>query len=574
MIRRYFLPLLLGAALPLAAAAPAAALDLRGPALAADSNFGQGWSPEMLAAAQGLGVRALRDAVYWSLVERDGEFHFDRKRTSYPDKVAAAGLRMSLVVNNGHPDYDDGKTPHSKRAVAAFARDAAETVKRFPVIDSVEVGNEFNSANFVDGPVKEGGLSQRVAYYAALLKATHDAVKAARPEVRILGGGVHSIPVGYLQRLFALGAAADMDALALHPYSTPPEQLARQIAVLRRLPQAAEMPIEVTEFGTTDAAAAPGFLLRNYCQMALSGVSRAVWFPLNARGDGLEPLVDDTGAATPTGRAYATAARLLEGKPVSDAAPDPFTYACQFGDRALVIWGAPRALHLGRSDLQAFDPSGAPLAPSLLQLSETDPILVTGESPFVLGTDVTLGPQRLIADSYDQYAFPGGRTEDGFDRYVLAGGKRVELEMRPGQEAPGRPWTPYLAAADNPWVRLQARSLLPGGSSDRPEMIVQSFTAPHAMTLRAEARFTPAQRSADGIEVTVALNDRVLFRGVGKDPQVFDGKPLTLKAGDTLSFTVGPNGNAKGDVTAYRITLRRAAPAEGTAAGTGSGPAD
>ena len=572
-VHPFLLPLLLPVLLALA---PPAAAELQGPILGAASNFGQGWQPDLLAAARALGVRDLRDAVYWSEVERRGAFTFDRSVTTYPDAVAAAGMDMSLTVNNGHPDHDGGATPYTRSGIAAFARDAAETVARFPAIDAVEVGNEFNSANFVTGPVRNATLGERAAVYAALLKATHDAVKAVRPGVRVLGGGVHSIPGGYLGRLFALGAAADMDALALHPYSTAPEQFARQIAVLRRLPNAAAIPIEVTEFGTADAAAAPGFLMRYYCQMALAGVTRAVWYPLSARGDGLVPLIDAHGAATATGRAYATVARLFEGRPAADAAPDPFTYACRFGDRALVIWGAPRALRLARADLRALDPTGAPRAGAgggragrgALELSETDPIVVTGSAPFTLGTDVTLGPQRVIADSYDQFAYPGGPAPDGvgrvggvgggFDRFIRAAGRRVAFETHPGQDAPGRPWTPYLAAAGNPTVRLQAGTLLPGGTGAAPDVVVQSFSAPREMTVTAEAHLAPATRSRDGVTLAVTLNGAPLYSATLASATTYESGPLHLARGDVLSFAVGPNGNANGDVTAYRITLRKA----------------
>lgn len=147
-----------------------------------------------------------------------------------------------------------------------------------------------------------------------------------------------------MERLFALGAGRYMDALAFHPYTTPPEQLARQIAVLRRVPGLSGMPLEATEFGDPNPATAPGTFLRYYCQMALSGVSRAVWYPLNPRGDGLTPLIGADLMPTPVGRAFATAQRLMEHRPATDAAPDPFTYGCRFGASTWLLWGAPRAV--------------------------------------------------------------------------------------------------------------------------------------------------------------------------------------------------------------------------------------
>ena len=555
------MPARLVCALALLAALPVAALDLRGPELGAASNFGQLWAPAMFKAAQALGLRNCRDAVYWDEVEQPGgTFTFATMSTTYPAMVAAAGQTMSLTVNNGHPAYDGGVTPYTPAAIAAFARDAAETVKRFPAITAVEVGNEINSANFVTGPLKAAPLDQRALGYLAILRAVHDAVKAVNPKVRILGGGVHSIPVGYLAPMFAAGAAGAMDALALHTYTTPAEQLVRQIAVFRRLPGAADLPLDVTEFGEPDPAKAPGLLLRNYCQMALAGVDRAVWYPLNPRGDGLAPLIDGAGQITATGRAFRQIGSLMERLPVADVAPDPFTYACRFGDRTLVIWGAARALHLTRPGLTATDPTGTALDPATLTLSETDPITVTGPAPLTLGTDVTLAPQTVIADSYDQFAYPGvpGQPADPFTRVALEGDTVLALETHGGQDRQGAPWTPYLGVPGTTFARLTADVLLPGTHADKQVVIVHRFTAPADMTVTAESRLSPASHSEDGIRYDLTLNGAPLDGAVLTAPADRTTAPLHLKRGDVLAFAVGPNVTPTGDATDYRFTLRRA----------------
>lgn len=543
------------------AALPAAALDLRGPELGAASNFGQVWAPDMFKAALALGVRNFRDAVYWDDVQQpDGQFAFATASTTFPDLMAAAGQTMSLTVNNGHPAFDGGVTPYTPAGIAAFARDAAETVKRFPAITAVEVGNEINSANFVTGPLKAEPLDQRALGYLAILRAVHDAVRAVNPKVRILGGGVHSIPVGYLAPMFAAGAAGAMDALALHTYTTPAEQLVRQIAVFRQLPGAADLPLDVTEFGEPDLAKAPGVLLRNYCQMALAGVNRAVWYPLNPRGDGLAPLIDATRQVTATGRTFHRIASLMEGVPVTNVAPDPFTYACLFGTRTLVIWGTPRALHLPRADLTATDPTGATLDPATLTLSETDPIVVTGAMPLTLGTDVTLAPQAVIADSYDQFAYPGvpGQPADPFTRVAVEGGAVLPLERHGGQDRQGAPWTPYLGVPGTTFARLTADVLLPGAHADKQVVIVHRFTAPADMTVAAESRLSPASRSEDGIRFDLTLNGAPIDGAVLTAPSDRITPPLHLKSGDVLAFAVGPNVTPTGDATDYRFTLRRA----------------
>ena len=548
----------LGLLLIFSNASQIAALELRGPKLAAASNFGQGFVEDLLSKALEVPVNDFRDAVYWDQVETaGGRFLFETPQTRYPDLLAKAGATMSLTVNNGHHSHESGNTPTSTSAVQAFGRHAAETVLRFPAINAVEVGNEFNSANFVFGPLKDAGIDARAEAYAALLQSVWAQVKAVRPNVRVIGGGVHSIPTGYLSRLIALGAVDFMDTIALHPYDTPTEQIARQIAVMRRLPELAEIPVEITEFGSQSPKAAPGYMLRAYCQMALSGVSRAVWYAVNTRGDGYAPLVDKDLGVTNAGRAFAFVRQTLEGLPVRDVAPDRFTYACLFEDRKLVIWGMPRTLTVMNDHVEVFDSTGDPLAGDVFHISETDPLILVTPKPLLLGHDVTLGPQRVLADSYHQFSFPGARADnqEGLERSVRTPDDQIPVQTMPGQDRPGRPWTPYLGVENNGSVLIHADSLLPGGSDDYPAEIVHTFTAPRMMRVDIMAHFAPVARSSDGISVAVRLDTAELAFHRGKDRFDYVATGLEIPQGGVLEFVVGPNRSAAGDVTAYRITL-------------------
>lgn len=546
-------------------AQPVAALDLRGPRLAAASNFGQGMLEEVLSAALSLGVTDFRDAVYWDRVEtRDGRLVYDMPTTVFPDAMAQGGAIMSLTVNNGHPAHEDGQTPLGPSAVAAFGRHAAETAARFSAIDAVQVGNEFNSANFVSGAISEQGLEVRAAAYMALLSSVAEQVQAARPGTRIIGGGVHSIPTGYLSQLAALGAAGRMDSLALHPYDTPVEQLARQIAVMRRDPPWATMPVEITEFGSQRADAAPGVMLRSYCQMALSGVSRAVWYALNRRGDGYVPLIAPDLRVTSAGRSFAFIRSEFEGVAVRDAGPDAFTYACRFGDRKLVIWGAPRGLWVDRERVAVLDAQGRAVPGPAgqnenWQLSETEPLVLIGQGALQAGRDYRLEPQPRVADSYHQFAFPDGAASDtGFARLVRSPAGTAPLVTMPGQDRPGTPWTPYLGRPDNPAVRLLSETMLPGGDAEYPVEILHRFTAPDTLRADLTLRLEPAARSADGVAVTVTLDGHILEARRGKTDLDMKLSGLVIQAGSVLDIAVGPNVTSAGDVTAYRFILSRA----------------
>lgn len=554
----------LAALLSLAAPGLAAPLMLRGPELAAASNFNQGWDAVAFEAAKAAPVRDFRDGIYWKQVEREpGRLRFDRPTTSYPLRIQAIGASMSLTVNWGNPLYDGGDTPHSPGAVAAFARFAAAAAETFPAIHAIEVGNEFNGTNFVAGPVKAVTSTERAGYYTTLLKATYAEVKRTRPGVAVLGGATHSIPAGYLWRILDLGGAEAMDEFALHPYTTPPEQLIAQIEVLRRHPAAAGLPIQVTEFGESDQAQAAGYLFRNYCQMALSGVTRAAWYPMNDRGDGLVPLVDPSGTITPAGRAYTFAARLLAGRPVRDAAPDPFTYACLFDQDTLVIWGEPRSLTL-EPGLAALDPEGQALDPEGLALSMESPVVVIapGGGSIRLGENVRLGAQTILADSFHQFGYPKGEQcqapGDGFERFLRRNGHEIPLRTFPGQERPGTLWTPYRANQHHQPAWLTATALLPARRAGLPTEVIHRFRANREMTVSVDAAWEQAEPGKSGVTVTIRQGDTVLDQATATSAFRFERPRLALGAGDVLDFAVGPGNGERVEGAGYRITIRSA----------------
>jgi len=536
-----------------------AADPMSAPVLGAASNFGQGWQPRMFQASQGIPINDFRDAVYWKLIEQaDGRYHYETDRTGYPERLGPLGAGMSLTVNNGHPAYDRGHTPQSPEAIAAFAQFAAKTIERFPSIHSVEVGNEMNSDTFVSGPGWDGDLQTRAASYAALLKATAQQVKKANPSVRILGGAAHSIPLSWFQALYENGVGEYMDALVIHPYTVPAEQMRRQIELLRQVPGVGDIPIEVTEFGTKDATAAPSHLIRNYCQMGLSGVTRVVWYPLNPRGDGLAPLLNKAGRPEPVGLTYQLISREFEGRPVTDFAPDPFTYACLFGDNRLVIWGEPRTLTFTATDLRAVDATGAPLDRDNLALSRDEPLVILSENTaIVLGENLVLGPQQVIADSVHQFAYPGTARSDPFERYVRQGGAEYALETRPGQEKNGVPWTPYLGTDRDGTARAGADWVLPSAWDSGPLEIAYRHQVKDTVRASIRIEITPSQRSIDGVELTVYLNGEVTDQSAVTERSNITLDPLDLSEGDVLEFVVGPGATARGDFSRFRVTILR-----------------
>ena len=540
-------------------ASSVAGQGLTGPSLGVASRFGQAWHPGILARAQAVPVFDFRDEIFWERVERnEGVFGFSQAMTNFPDAMARTRATASIILNPRHPQYDRGETVFSPGAATAFGRFSAAIVSRFPSVTSVEVGNEFNGPDFVSGPVLAQGLAARPAHYLQLLRAVHSAVRHARPDVRILGGAVLGIPDGYLGRLFGLGAGEFMDALAIHPYTTPAEHLRKQISVLRRIPAIATMPIEVTEFGSTDPALAAGKLLKGYCQFALSGVTRVVWYPLASRGDGLVPILKRDGTLTNVGRAYRLVQSNLVGQPVLDQSPDPYTYACRFGRGTMIIWGEPRSLRVD-AGVMVFGPSGQLLQGPEFQLSMKQPIVLKSDNTLEIGRNIHIGRQHILADSYHDLAYPVTpgtyAPGDRFQRFTRRDGREIPLVSIKGQSGPGMPWTPFLSDPGDGYIRLTETHLRPDGTQARPIEVVHRYVADRDRTIAVSGWFDPSPASADGVRVRLKSGDDVVFNRIVLRKTKIDNLVLKVSKGEAVEISVGPNGNADGDLTRFRITV-------------------
>jgi len=535
-------------------------------ALGAATNFSQGWREVTYTAAAELGVTEFRDSIRWPDVERaPGEYRFDQRKTQYPARLAEAGGRLVLTVAGSNPLYDNGETPHTPEAVAAFANFVAAVVREYPAISAVEVGNEFNSGDFVTGPVRAGGIGQRARYHVALLEAVAQAVRRVRPGLPILGGATHSLPSGYLWSVLEQAGPDAIDGLAVHPYTTDIDQLAVQTGVLRRHPRALAMPVQVTEFGTKSEADAPDHMLRGYAAMASLGFAALHWYPLNERGDGLVPLVRRDGSVTGAGEAFRFILAELATRTAQDRSPDRFTFVHAFGlpgteaDR-LVIWGEPRPITLMRGDIAAFDARGNRIDMAGLAMSANRAVVLASPRPIRLGEDVILGCTTLVADSFYQFSYPqrgSAQPPGGFAALVSLGGEEQALETLPGQQRSGVPWVPYLGLTGQQGIRLTAdRVQLAGAGGGESELILR-WMPQGSGPFRIEAEITPNAQSRESMMVELSQAGQVLFAGNAAEGVHFDA-PLALQ--DRIFLQLRLARTSTQNVSAgYRIRVHDAA---------------
>ena len=537
------------------------------------THFSQGWPRDLISSADWIGAGSIRDSVPWETVETSsGAYAFDDPLAAFPEWVGDT-LPLSITFNHTNGLYDGGNTPHTDAGRGAAARFMVATLDRFPNIDRIEVGNEFNAQNFVSGPVRDAPYAERAGFYVDLLRTMQEAVGSQHPDVTILGGAAHSIPVGYYQQLFELGALSLMDGIVIHPYTSEPEHVGEHIGILNAAMGADRVPIYATEVGqeVSTAAEAADYLVQMVVALAAADIASAQWYALREqRFFQNMGLLDEDASVRPAGRAFQEMQGLLQsaGNP-SDVSPDAMTYAYRFGDEALVLWGEPRTVTLA-SGVTAHDAAGTPLTDQEISLDPDRPLILRGGT-LAFGDSVVLGPQRLIGDSFHQFDWTNDPDSvDGFEGpwsyFALSGtGDMTALYTQGGGTVQAEPWTPYLGQRGRRPLLVDARQVNPvdfanGEDPAQRYAVVERFTADQAKSVDIEGRWRLVRDSEDGITLRITVDGREVFSGQSRDEIVVDLPGVALQAGSTIDFEVGSNQNARGgDLTDRRIRILESA---------------
>lgn len=555
--------------------AAAAAPTFTSMTLGAATHFQQGWDISALQSAKDVGASDIRDEISWDEVEQTpGSYAFTSSRSNYIDTVATSGVKTTLLLTGGNRNYDGGNTPYTDAGRAAFSKFAVAVLDRFPTVKTIEIGNEYNGDSFVNGPVKNAGYGDRQNYYALMLKAVYDAVKAKHPDVKILGGAAHSIPVGYYQVLFDKGALDNMDGIVIHPYTTEPEQFARQIQVLKTAMGSKQLPIYATEYAReidseTDTA---DYLVKMTVAMAASGVTGADWYALRQEGPANAiwykkvALTTFAGALTQPGQAFKMMTnQVLSQGAAKQVAIDDFTYGYSFGDKVMVLWGAPRTLSFSGS--AKFYNAHGELIAKPDQVSQDSPVVIVSDAAITYGGNLTLGTTRLVADSYDQFDYQNAPLTSGayqgrwaYYDFAVQSSVLEPMSALGGGEVSWTVWTPYIGSN---WRRpffIQANNLAPVdfGNASTPNVYKAAlrYTAAKAQTLTIKGAWDVQASSVDGVDVTVQVNGKSVLTTVFKGHYDMNIPGVNVDQGDRIDFILGPNMTVTGgDITAYRIKI-------------------
>lgn len=537
----------------------------------------QGWDFSILGTARAMGVTTLRDGVEWKNVETSpGVYQFTSGGVSYLDTLIQRGFSVTLLVSDSNPLYDGGNTVYTDAGRAAYAKYIVALLDRFPAITAIEIGNEFNAWNFVSGPVRDGGYGPRQQYYYDMLRTAYQAVKVRHPGVKVLGGAALDIPVGYLKPLFTLGGLNYMDGLVIHPYDTSPEQLEKQLAILRTAMGATQRPIYVTEFAkeldsVTDTAS---YLVKAVAVMASSGIAEADWYALRQQGSAGNiwyknvALASFSGQILPPGQALQVMSQEVLAKGAGTRVLiDDFTYAYQFGKNAMVIWGDPRSLTVTAS-AKFYNALGVQIAQPAA-ITEDSPVIIVSDTALTYGGNVKLGASQLVADSYDQFDYSydeaGPATYEGPWAYYAFGARKQSFDImytQGGGEISSSDWLPYIGSK---WLRpfnITATKLNPVdfGTASAPDVYkpVLRYTSPYSGNFTINGTWSVTSASADGVDLTVQVNARTVLSTTFTGRYDMALKNIGINKGDVVNIIVGTNKNVSGsDSTDYRVKIYR-----------------
>jgi hypothetical protein len=173
----------------------------------------------------GMGGTIMRVHISWANQQpAQSQYNWQPSDDMYV-ALATRGLRPLFYVDHV-PAWLCGcnQPPSDANTRNAYAQFLSAVAQRYPLAAAIEVWNEPN--NVMGSPMGPDPVA-----YAQLLAASYDAVKQARPAMRVLGGSLGNFGAGgevddernmrldeYLAAMEDNGAATHMDGLSFHPY--------------------------------------------------------------------------------------------------------------------------------------------------------------------------------------------------------------------------------------------------------------------------------------------------------------------------------------------------------------------
>ncbi|OPA75124.1 hypothetical protein BVG16_21170 [Paenibacillus selenitireducens] len=259
----------------------------------------QGWTPELSELLHRAGVKNFRDEIPWDAVEYEkGKYRKPANRDAYMQRTQQDGLKPFIILDYTNPFYDQNSTPYTDQGRQGFADYGKALLNLYgDQIPWIEVYNEFNGGF---GDRGNGPADSRPDYYYQLLKKTYETVKAARPDVTVVGMATAGTPLGWMEDVFKLGGLQYMDAVSIHPYQSqrPPDGIVDNVRstqnLIRQYNHGQLKPIWFTEVGWPTSIGGIGisektqadYIVRTHVQALAEGVEKVFWYDM--MNDGMD----------------------------------------------------------------------------------------------------------------------------------------------------------------------------------------------------------------------------------------------------------------------------------------------
>ncbi len=503
--------------------------------LGVQTHLEQGWSRAALDLAQDLGATHLRDEIGWATAEqRPGVYNF-AVADKYMLPLIEKGMVPLIVITDRNPLYDNGDTPHSKEGREGFAAWVSAIISHYGVDNlKIEIGNEFNSSDFVRGPFTQNPP----AYLAALVRTVRTRLEQDHPDAKIICSGLNTIAIGFYREFFRQGGLQACDAISVHPYRDNPNTVLPELNRLKALMQeyGGERPIYVTEFGNwfEDQNDAPDYMILMVTQMAASGINDAYWYALLD-----EPWWPNMGLRTQNAEKRKPAADSFEflqrellpfGRPVASETIEP-ARIYEFGKNgeAFVAWGSGVLEVKGVAEF--FDARGRPIDP--VNTLTDSPILIIGQN-----LSVELSVQTVHADTRYQFNQPPWSY---FARRPSIG--LVPLEIIDWY------WPSYRGAPDLSPLRITDDGVTTARFNGKPYTAIERFTAQMDGRFIVNGQWKASSETEPSRLSILHKGTPVHEAEVTSDGYVLPEIELELQSGDTVDFEIAPTGpNGDGSV--------------------------
>jgi Cellulase (glycosyl hydrolase family 5) len=187
-----------------------------------------------IAVAKALHARVVRVVMPWAVLEPREDLGVDGQALQFSDRLMAdaeaAGIKVimtvertpcwassapSSILRKCRPTMESEANAYPPRSTAPYAKIVSFLARRYGKgLAALEVWSEPDQTNedYFAGP-------EKVARYAALLRAAYPAIKQADPSVTVLGGSLTGSNGLFLKALYAAGIKGFYDGLSVHYYN-------------------------------------------------------------------------------------------------------------------------------------------------------------------------------------------------------------------------------------------------------------------------------------------------------------------------------------------------------------------